>query len=342
MLETLSSIKQQFIQESTIPKDKEIDSTWILKLKTNYLGKNGQLSNLMLNFKTVSSKERPVIGQEINILRNFIQNTLKELTDKIEQKKINAKLSHSTLDPTLPSNRTNLGSLHPSTIICDQMISFFSQYGFQIESGREIETEWYNFDALNVPKDHPARDMQDTFYLDKDTVLRTQTSNVQIHIMENQKPPIRVIAPGFVFRADRDASHAPMFQQIEGLIVDDNITFANLKGLLYEWMKDLFGSRVKLRFRPSFFPFTSPSAEIDISCSLCSGKGCRVCQNTGFIEVGGCGCVDPNVLKHVNIDSEKYQGIAFGFGIDRITMIKYSIPNIGLLTSNHIEFLKQF
>ena len=337
--ELLSSIEKQFQQE--IQKS-ETNAGWIANLRVQYLGKKGHLSQVMTHFQKIPTEQRPQMGQKVNELRDFIQTTLADLTEKIEEQELMQKLQNSRLDPTLPSNYTQLGTLHPSTQIKNQITEFFTQYGFQIESGREVETEWYNFDALNVPKDHPARDMQDTFYLSDNTVLRTQTSNVQIHIMKNNKPPIRVIAPGFVFRADRDASHAPMFQQVEGLIVDEKISFADLKGLLYEWMKDLFGEKIKLRFRPSYFPFTSPSAEIDISCSLCQAKGCRVCQNTGFIEVGGCGCVDPNVFKNVEVDAEKYQGVAFGFGIDRITMLKYNIPDISLLTSNNNKFLKQF
>ena len=296
----------------------------------------------MQQMKDLEPQDRPQFGKKVNILRDEINQICEVLQKKLQQQQINEQIAQSDLDITLPGNRTNVGSIHPLNQVRQDIIDFFVSLGFQIEAGREVETEWYNFDALNVPQNHPARDMQDTFYVNSDMVLRTQTSNVQIHVMENQKPPIRVIAPGHVYRADHDASHAPMFQQVEGLVVDKGISFSHLKGVIYLWVKHMFGEDTEMRFRPSFFPFTEPSAEMDIRCSLCKGKGCRVCSHTGWIEIGGCGCIDPNVFEKVGIDFEEYQGFAFGFGIDRITMLKYQIPDISLLTSNDNRFLRQF
>jgi len=246
------------------------------------------------------------------------------------------------LDISLPGEGYKHGSTHPLYDIREEIIDFFANMGFHVDLGRDIETDWYNFEALNTPKDHPSRDMQDTFYLSQNAMLRTHTSGTQIHYMENNKPPIRMIALGHVFRVDADATHAPMFQQCEGLVVDENVTFAQLKGTLAIFAQKLFGENVKTRFRPSFFPFTEPSAEIDVSCVFCSGKGCRRCKGTGWMEIGGCGSVDPAVFENVGIDSEKYTGFAFGFGLDRIAMLRHHIPEISLLTSNDQRFLEQF
>jgi phenylalanyl-tRNA synthetase alpha chain len=334
--EALSHVQQELEAKHNNLTDK------LSQLKTEYLGKKGSISGLMRSMGNIPKEERPAFGQQVNTLRDFAQDALQSLQEKIEEVELEKAFANSKIDPTLPGDRIPSGSIHPLNQVRQEIIDFFVGLGFQVERGREVETDWFNFGALNIPEDHPARDMQDTFYVDNDVVLRTQTSNVQIHTMETQEPPIRVIAPGHVYRSDSDASHAPMFQQVEGLVVDKGISFADLKGTIYLWVQHMFGKDVKLRFRPSFFPFTEPSAEMDISCSLCNGKGCRVCSHTGWLEIGGCGCVDPNVFKNVDIDWETYQGFAFGFGIDRITMIRYGIPEIGLLTGNDNRFLKQF
>jgi len=337
----LEQVRENFEGDlKTLDKDPTPQNLQTLRVK--YLGKKGDISNLMKTMGSLSVEKRPSFGQSINKLKEYAGLALDNLQEKIEQNELENSIGKQGIDPTLPGRNPFPGSLHPLNQVRDDIIQFFLSLGFQIETGREVETDWYNFEALNIPPEHPARDMQDTFYVDEGIMLRTQTSNVQIHTMENNAPPMRIIAPGCVYRADSDASHAPMFQQVEGLLVDKDISFANLKGILYLWVKHMFGEKVKLRFRPSFFPFTEPSAEMDVSCSLCGGKGCRVCSGSGWLEIGGCGCVEPNVFNNVNIDAEIYSGFAFGFGIDRITMIKYGIPEIGLLTSNDIRFLNQF
>jgi phenylalanyl-tRNA synthetase alpha chain len=267
---------------------------------------------------------------------------VKSLLETLKRSEIESAFKSSNIDASLPGRRMPYGNTHPLSQVRDDIISFFLNMGFEIAGGPEIETDWYNFEALNFPPDHPARDMQDTLYIDDKVMMRTQTSNVQIHVMESNRPPIRVIAPGHVYRADSDTSHAPMFQQVEGLVVDENISFAHLKGTLFLWARHMFGETIRLRFRPSFFPFTEPSAEMDVSCTICGGRGCRVCSQTGWLEILGCGSVDPNVFDKVGIDAEKFTGFAFGFGIDRVAMLKFGIPEIGMLTSNNIRFLRQF
>ncbi|MBF0431819.1 MAG: phenylalanine--tRNA ligase subunit alpha [Fibrobacteria bacterium] len=337
----MEHIQKEF-EEAVEKVRKSLSSESIQTLKVKYLGKKGKISGLMRSMGSISPEERPVFGKAINKLRDLANDSLQNIQDLLQHQEIEKSTSYSSLDPSLPGHRIPTGAIHPLNRVKEDIFSFFTGLGFEIERGREIETDWYNFEALNIPPEHPARDMQDTFYIDDKVVLRTQTSNNQIHVMESRKPPLRIIAPGFVYRADSDASHAPMFQQVEGLVVDKDISFAQLKGTLYIWVRHMFGFDVKLRFRPSFFPFTEPSAEMDVSCSLCKGKGCRVCSQTGWLEIGGCGCVDPNVFQKAGIDAEEYTGFAFGFGIDRITMIKYGIPEIGLLTANDNRFLRQF
>ncbi len=322
--------------------ESELSSEALKSLKVKYLGKKGDISALMRSMGTLTPEERPAYGEKVNQLRDKATQVLDELQKKLDEKLLEAKFASSSLDTSLPGKNNLPGSIHPLNQVRGDIIDFFLKMGFEIEKGREVETDWYNFEALNIPAHHPARDMQDTFYVDEGVVLRTQTSGVQIHVMENKKPPLKVIAPGCVYRADSDSSHAPMFQQVEGLVVDKDISFAHLKAVLYSWVRHMFGQSVKIRFRPSFFPFTEPSAEMDVTCSICGGSGCRVCSQTGWLEIGGCGCVDPNVFENVGIDPEVYSGFAFGFGIDRITMIKYGIPEIGLLTGNDNRFLKQF
>ncbi len=341
MSQNIEALKIQLLADIESFKE-NLDEQGMQNLKAQYLGKKGSISGLMKTMGTLSPEKRPVFGKSVNELRDLANSAFKELAELVKQKSIQASFESSSVDQSLPGKRIPSGAIHPLNRVKEEIMRFFGSMGFQIVLGREIETDWYNFEALNIPPEHPARDMQDTFYVADKVVLRTQTSNLQIHTMESQAPPLKVIAPGIVYRADSDASHAPMFQQVEGLVVDEDISFADLKGTLYLWVQHMFGDKVKLRFRPSFFPFTEPSAEMDVTCTICGGKGCRVCSQTGWLEIGGCGCVDPNVFEYVKYDPEKYTGFAFGFGIDRITMIKYGIPEIGLLTSNDMRFLRQF
>ncbi len=316
--------------------------TNVQDLKVKYLGKKGLVSGLMKQMGSLSQEERPTFGQAVNVLRKEVETAIEDLAKKAEDAKLQESLSKGYEDISKQSQGVEPGSSHPINIVRDRIIDFFFGMGFSVEKGREIETDFYNFKALNIPEDHPARDMQDTFYVDSDVVLRTQTSDIQIHTMEEKKPPLKIIAPGYVYRKDMDASHAPMFSQVEGLVVDKDISFAHLKGTLYLWAQSMFGEKVNTRFRPSYFPFTEPSAEMDVSCVFCGGKGCRTCGGSGWIEIGGCGSVNPAVLDQVGIDSEEYTGFAFGFGIERMTMLMYQIPEIGLLTSNDNRFLKQW
>jgi phenylalanyl-tRNA synthetase alpha chain len=318
-------------------------------LKVRYLGKKGDISGLLRSMGTLAPEARPEFGKLVNELRDHAEGRFSSLHSRIQEAEIAGSLSGSTLDPSLPGYRVPLGSLHPMTVVREEIISFFQGLGFEMAVAPEVDNDWYNFEALNIPPDHPSRDMHDTFYVDDRVVLRTHTSNVQVHYMEtHREPPLRIIAPGFVYRVDNDATHSPMFQQVECLVVDKDISFANLKGTLFLWARHMFGAESTMRFRPSYFPFTEPSAEMDVSCYFCrvrpgeAGKGCRICKQTGWIEIGGCGSVDPNVFGKVGWDPEKYTGFAFGFGIDRITMLRYGIPDIGHLTRNDNRFLRQF
>jgi phenylalanyl-tRNA synthetase alpha chain len=292
---------------------------------------------------TLAPEARPEFGKRVNELRDYAEARFAALQQRIEEAEIAKSLGGGGVDASLPGYRIPLGTLHPLTQVRDGIIDFFRGLGFELALAPEVDNDWYNFEALNIPPDHPARDMHDTFYVDDKVVLRTHTSNVQVHYMEtHREPPIRIIAPGVVYRVDNDATHSPMFQQVECLLVDKDISFAHLKGTLYLWARHMFGADTKLRFRPSFFPFTEPSAEMDVSCYFCKGKGCRTCKQTGWIEIGGCGSVDPNVFAKVGWDPEKYTGFAFGFGIDRIAMLTYGIPDISYLTKNDNRFLRQF
>jgi phenylalanyl-tRNA synthetase alpha chain len=312
-------------------------------LKVRYLGKKGEISGLLRSMGALAPEARPEFGKRVNELRDYADGRFAELQKKIEEAEIEKSLQTGGVDPTLPGYRVPLGTLHPLTQVRDGIIDFFRGLGFELALAPEVDNDWYNFEALNIPPNHPARDMHDTFYVDDKVVLRTHTSNVQVHYMEtHREPPIRIIAPGIVYRVDNDATHSPMFQQVEALLVDKDISFADLKGTLYLWARHMFGAGTELRFRPSFFPFTEPSAEMDVSCIFCKGKGCRTCKQSGWIEIGGCGSVDPNVFEKVGWDPEKYTGFAFGFGIDRITMLTYGIPDISYLFRNDNRFLRQF
>jgi len=310
------------------------------QLRTDFLGKKGLVTQVMKDMRELSSEQKREVGRHVNELKNWIENEIKEKTEKL--KGSSTEGADRALDITLPGRKEARGSLHPITHVMDELIAIFMSLGFQVAEGPEVESDYYNFEALNIPKDHPARDMQDTFYIGGEKVLRTHTSPVQIHVMEKQQPPLRIIAPGKVYRCDSDISHTPMFHQIEGLMVDENVTFSDLKGVMNIFVHQIFGEKTKVRFRPSFFPFTCPSAEVDIQCVMCSGKGCRVCSQTGWLEILGAGMVDPAVFGAVDYDPEKWTGFAFGMGIERIAMLKYGINDIRLFFENDLRFLQQF
>lgn len=314
----------------------------INEVRIKYLGKNGLLTALMKNMKDLPADVRPMMGKWSNDARREIEQTLSLAEGKIAEKELANRLKDESVDITMPAKKRKIGSLHPLSIVKNQIIDAFVHMGFSLSDGREIELDYYNFQALNIPKDHPARDMQDTFYIDENTVLRTHTSPTQIHVMKKQKPPIRILSHGRVYRPDDDATHSPMFHQIEGLAVDKHLTLCDLKGVLDNFAKIIFNKNTKTRFRPSYFPFTEPSVEVDVSCAICGGTGCRLCKGTGWIEVLGAGMVNRQVLINCGINPDKYKGFAFGMGIERITMIKYGIPDMRLMFENDVRFLRQF
>lgn len=308
----------------------------------DFLGKKGSIAELMKGLGAVAKEDRPSVGKIINEFKVEAEEKYKALSEKMEQAELQARNRMEAVDITMPAKRQPLGHQHPLTLVKDEIINVFSGMGFDVFEGPEIEDDDHNFTRLNVPKDHPSRDMQDTFYLGNDLMLRTQTSGGQIRVMDMQKPPIKVLVPGRVFRSDSDATHSPMFHQMEGLVVDKGITLCDLQGMLDKFVQQLFDASVRTRLRPSYFPFTEPSVEVDVSCFECAGKGCSLCKHTGWIEVLGGGVVHPKVLENCGIDPSVYSGIAFGIGIERITMLKYGINNIGLLFENDLRFLKQF
>ena len=307
-----------------------------------YLSKNGKVTGLMKELRNVPAAERPAAGKIINEFKQQVQARYDEAAQKVSRAEMDARNAAETVDITMPAKIRPQGALHPITLVKNQIIDAFAGMGFQVFDAPEIDDDDHNFTRLNVPKDHPARDMQDTFYLTEDLLLRTQTSNGQIRTMDRVKPPIKVLIPGRVFRSDSDATHSPMFHQMEGLVVDKGITLCDLQGMLNELVKQLFGNGTRTRLRPSYFPFTEPSVEVDVSCFECGGKGCPLCKGTGWIEVLGGGVVNRRVLENCNIDPDEYSGFAFGIGIERIAMLKYGINNMGLLFENDLRFLKQF
>lgn len=310
-------------------------------LKVKYLGKTGELTVLLKSIKDLPAEERPSFGAKVNELRGELEARFSSRADQLKKEDMARRLQEEKVDVSLTSSEP-LGALHPVTLIENQISDLLVAMGFEVLSGPEIETDYYNFQALNIPADHPARDMQDTFYVTDSILLRTHTSPMQARLMEKKKPPIKMICTGKVFRSDSDSSHSPVFHQIEGLVVDKNITLCDLKGTLEYIASNLFGKDTQVRFRPSFFPFTEPSVEVDLTCSNCGGKGCSLCKGTGWIEVLGAGMVNPFVLENCGIDSKKYNGYAFGIGVERIAMIKYGIPDIRLFYENDQRFLKQF
>ncbi|MGA7827387.1 MAG: phenylalanine--tRNA ligase subunit alpha [Geobacteraceae bacterium] len=312
------------------------------ELRVKYLGKKGLLTSVMKGLGALSAEERPLIGQMANVVKAQLEERVDTVLQEIRRKNKEEKLRSERLDVTLPGRRRPLGSKHPISMVIEDITGIFAGLGFKVAEGPEIEKDYYNFEALNIPKDHPARDMQDTFFVNDSIVLRTHTSPVQIRTMLMQAPPVRIIAPGTVYRCDSDATHSPMFHQVEGLLVDKGITFGDLKGILTIFVNQCFGAGTGVRLRPSFFPFTEPSAEVDIACVMCKGKGCRICKNTGWLEILGAGMVDPEVFRHVSYDSEAYSGFAFGMGIERIAMLRYGISDMRLLFENDLRFLSQF
>jgi phenylalanyl-tRNA synthetase alpha chain len=310
--------------------------------RIRFLGRKGELTALMKGLGALSQEERPLAGQLVNSVRDQIETALETALLAAREREKAERLASERIDVTLPGRRQNYGTKHPVTLVVEEVADIFAGLGFSVAEGPEIEHDWYNFEALNFPPEHPARDMQDTFFVQNDLLLRTHTSPVQIRTMLKKKPPLRIIAPGTVYRCDSDATHSPMFHQIEGLMVDKGITFGDLKGILTTFTNQLFGQKTGVRLRPSFFPFTEPSAEVDIACVICGGKGCRVCKNSGWLEILGAGMVDPEVYRHVDYDAEEISGFAFGMGIERIAMLKYGISDMRLLFENDVRFLRQF
>lgn len=334
----MDAIKAEYQSELVLVEDaKQLADFW-----TKYLGKSGEIQKLMGGIKKVPNEEKKAYGQAVNEIKNWAQGLYDEKKAEIEKKAMMARYEAEKVDVTLPAEGTGAGNLHPLTAIKNEIINVFAGMGFEVFEGPEIEDDDHNFTRLNVLKDHPSRDMQDTFWLTEDLLLRTHTSGAQIRMMDMKKPPIKMLAPGKVFRSDSDATHSPMFSQMEGLVVDENITLCDLQGMLDQFVKALFSDEAKTRLRPSYFPFTEPSVEVDVSCFKCGGKGCSLCKGTGWIEVLGGGIVNNKVLENCNVDSSKYSGLAFGIGIERIAMLKYGINHMGKLFENDIEFLKQF
>lgn len=335
----LEAIEKKAFEELTAAQDlKDLDA-----VRVKYLGKKGELTAILKQMSKLSAEERPVIGQLANQVRAQIEERLEETKTNLEAHLLDQRLATETLDVTMPGKRSVLGKKHPITIVLDELKEIFIGMGFDVAQGPEVELDYYNFEALNIPKDHPARDTQDTFYINDNVVLRTQTSPIQIRVMEKQKPPIRIIAPGRVYRSDAlDATHSPLFHQVEGLVVDKNITMADLKGTLEVFVKRLYGEESVVRFRPHHFPFTEPSAELDVQCFNCHGEGCRLCKGEGWIEILGCGMVHPKVLENCGIDPEEYSGFAFGMGLERLVMRRYNIDDLRLFYENDARFLNQF
>ena len=314
----------------------------LYELKSKFLGRTGEISDLMKCMRDIPKEKRPEAGKIINALRDWAEERFGIIESVIKLSELKEQYKNEAIDVTLPGNTNPTGAYHPNTLIRRELISVFEGMGFTVYEGPEIENDYYNFTALNTPKDHPARDMQDTFYVTNDLLLRTQTSAGQIRVMEKQAPPIKILSPGKVFRSDDDATHSPMFSQMEGLVVDKGITLCDLKGMLDEFAAKIFGSGVKTRLRPSYFPFTEPSVEVDVSCFECGGKGCKLCKGTGWIEVLGAGMVNRHVLEGCGVDPDVYSGFAFGMGIERIAMLKYGINNMKLLFEGDVKFLRQF
>ncbi|AUM11528.1 phenylalanine--tRNA ligase subunit alpha [Ketobacter alkanivorans] len=337
-MENLQSILQQ-----ALAAVEQADSVAGLdQVRVQYLGKKGEITGQLKTLGKLAPEERKAAGAEINAVKEQVQNAIKARQCLLEEQALQQQLASESIDVTLSGRGGSAGGLHPVSRTLQRIQSFFANMGFQVVEGPEIEDDFHNFEALNIPGHHPARAMHDTFYFDPGTLLRTHTSPVQVRTMETSQAPYRIICPGRVYRCDSDLTHTPMFHQVEGLLVDTDITFADLKGILAEFLRDFFEKDLDVRFRPSYFPFTEPSAEMDIQCVMCDGHGCRVCKQTGWLEVLGCGMVHPKVFEHVNVDSEKYTGFAFGMGVERLTMLRYGVNDLRLFFENDMKFLRQF
>jgi len=337
-VDDIFSLKKLFLEESqSVTSISELQ-----QLRIRYLGKKGLVTSKLKTLSSISPELRPEFGKAVNEVKSFIDDDLKKIEDRLKEEEHKKRILSETIDITLPGKFVSFGREHPINKVLYEIVNIFLSMGFEVEEGPEVELDYYNFEALNIPKDHPARDMQDTFYISDDVILRTHTSPVQIRVMEKRNPPLKVIAPGKVYRCDADISHTPMFHQVEGFMVDTDIAFSDLKGVLELFIHSFFSVETPVRFRPSYFPFTEPSAEIDIGCNFCSGKGCRVCKNTGWLEILGAGMIHPKVFEVVGYDTELYTGFAFGMGVERLTMLKYSIDDIRLFFENDIRFLRQF
>ena len=336
--------KLKEIREQTLKKIEQAQDLKVLdEIRVAAQGKKGELTKVLRGMKDLTKEERPVVGKLANDVREIIEKALEDAKTNLQQKARELQLREEVIDVTMPAKKVKMGHRHPMNVVLEDIKNIFIGMGYSVVEGPEVETDYYNFKALNIPEHHPARDEQDTFYINKDFVLRTSTSPVQVRTMEKSKPPIRVISPGRVYRSDEvDATHSPVFNQIEGLVIDKNITMTDLKGALEVFVRELYGDKAKVKFRPHYFPFTEPSAEVDVSCVMCGGSGCRVCKGSGWIEILGCGMVHPRVLEMSGIDPKEYSGFAFGMGIERITMLRYGIEDLRLFYENDIRFLEQF
>lgn len=333
---------EQIVDRAQAAVAEAADLSSLETLRVEYLGKKGQLTSLLKSLGTLPADQRPAAGAKINEAKQALQAQIEKSKTVLEAEALNRRLASETIDVSLPGRGQQGGGVHPVTRTMARIEAIFSRVGYSVEVGPEIEDDYHNFEALNIPSHHPARAMHDTFYINPSTVLRTHTSPVQVRTMETQQPPIRVICPGRVYRCDSDLTHTPMFHQVEGLVVDSDISFADLKGVVDQFLKAFFEADLPVRFRPSYFPFTEPSAEVDIQCTNCGGEGCRVCSHTGWLEVMGCGMVHPNVLASCNVDGEKYSGFAFGMGVERLAMLRYGVNDLRLFFENDLRFLKQF
>ncbi|GIW43440.1 MAG: phenylalanine--tRNA ligase alpha subunit [Candidatus Binatia bacterium] len=340
MMERLESL----YQEALAALRQARSSSEVEQLRVRYLGRNGELTQLVRSLRDVPPEDRPRVGARLNAIKDALEAEIGAQLTRLQSEEEEERLARERVDVTVPGRRRVLGALHPITQTIEEIVDIFVALGFEVATGPDIEDDYHNFTALNFPPDHPARDMQDTFFVDEDYLLRTHTSPVQIRVMESRQPPLRVVVPGATYRHDDDLTHSPMFHQIEGFLVDERVSMADLKGVLTYAMRELFGPETRLRFRASFFPFTEPSAEVDIACVMCGGRdrSCRVCKGSGWLEILGAGLIDPNVFAHVGYDPEKVSGFAFGLGVERVAMLKYEIPDIRTFTTNDVRFLRQF
>lgn len=337
-----TSSLEQLQEEALKDFSAATNSRDLYDLKVKYLGKNGKITDIMKGMASLSPAEKPLFGKRVNEVKATLESAYQQAEARLKEAEIEERLAKEELDLTLPALARSRGGPHPVSVVTDEIAAIMSRLGYSLRTGPQIEKDYYNFEALNIPADHPARDMQDTFFVDDHHVLRTHTSPIQIHSLEGESLPLRVIGTGPVYRCDSDISHLPNFHQIEALCVDRKVSMADLKGTISFFVREFFGAGLKTRFRPSFFPFTEPSAEVDCTCPICKGKGCSLCKQSGWIEIGGCGLVNPHVFEHAKVDPQQWQGFAFGFGIERMAIIKYGVPDIRMFPENDIRFLKQF